>query len=152
MTLEAKYVHTNFIAHDWQMLADFYRSVFGCVDLPPERDLKGEWLERATAVAGARIKGVHLKLPGYDDGGPTLEIFSYDPEGEASDKAINRPGLGHIAFSVNDIEAARRAVLAGGGAQIGEVVSLQIAGAGTVTFVYVTDTEGNAIELQSWAP
>ena len=43
------------------------------------RDLSGEWLDRATGLKNAHIKGIHLRLPGYGEGGPTLEIFQYDP-------------------------------------------------------------------------
>jgi len=38
----ARYVHTNLIAWDWKRLAAFYQDVFGCVPVPPERDLSGE--------------------------------------------------------------------------------------------------------------
>jgi hypothetical protein len=44
MTLQATYVHTNLIAHDWRALAEFYQQVFGCVPVPPERDLSGPLL------------------------------------------------------------------------------------------------------------
>ena len=44
----------------------------------PERDLSAAWLDRVNSVPNARLRGVHLRLPGYDDDGPTLEIFSYD--------------------------------------------------------------------------
>jgi catechol 2,3-dioxygenase-like lactoylglutathione lyase family enzyme len=64
--------------------------------------------------------------------------------------AINRPGLAHLAFAVDDVEMAREAVLAAGGGEIGEVVSLDVRGAGTVTFAYLTDPEGNVVELQRW--
>jgi glyoxylase I family protein len=52
---------------------------------------------------------------------------------------------------VEDVEAACEAVLAAGGGTVGQVVSLRIPDAGTVTFAYVTDPEGNIIELQSWS-
>jgi hypothetical protein len=60
--------------------------------------------------------------------------------------------LAHIAFAVDDVEAARAAVLEAGGGVVGEVVTLDVAQAGKVTFVYVTDPEGNIIELQKWPP
>ena len=50
-------------------------------------------------------------MPGYGDGGPTLEIFSYNVLEPRSETAVNRPGFGHIAFSVDDVTAARQAVL-----------------------------------------
>jgi len=63
---------------------------------------------------------------------------------------VNRPGLAHLAFEVDDVPAARREVLARGGSALGEVVTLSYASGARVTWCYVTDPEGNAIELQSW--
>src|SRR5262249_53241226 len=98
-----KYVHTNLIAHDWRKLATFYQNVFGCVPVLPERDLHGEWLDRATSISDAHIRGMHLRLPGYGDSGPTLEIFEYEPNCEPLEAAANRPGFAHIAFQVDDV-------------------------------------------------
>lgn len=151
MTMRARYVHTNVVARDWQKLAGFYQRVFGCEPVPPQRNLTGRWLEAATGVSGAQIRGVHLRLPGYGDGGPTLEVFQYDPQADALEPAANRPGFAHIAFDVDDVVQARDAVLAAGGRRIGDVVSREIPGAGTITFAYVRDPEGNIIELQEWS-
>jgi predicted enzyme related to lactoylglutathione lyase len=151
MIADARFVHTNIIAQDWKRLARFYQQVFGCLPVPPERHLAGEWLEAATGVPDARIQGIHLRLPGYGDEGPTLEIFQYNERVARTRTAINRPGLGHIAFAVADVETARKAVLDAGGGSVGEVVSVEIAEAGAITFVYLTDPEGNIIELQHWS-
>jgi predicted enzyme related to lactoylglutathione lyase len=151
MTVNARYVHTNLIARDWKRLAQFYERVFGCTPVPPERELVGQWLEDGTGVPGAEIRGIHLRLPGYGDGGPTLELFQYNRQEQRPETAINRPGFAHIAFAVDDVEAAKEAVLAAGGGTVGQVVSLEVSGAGTVTFVYLTDPEGNILELQHWS-
>ena len=148
--MQAKYVHTNLIAKDWKKLADFYINIFGCTPVPPERNLHGEAISKGTGIPGAHIKGMHLRLPGWNDQGPTLEIFAYTPEKDILETAINRPGFGHIAFQVDDVNSAQKAVLDAGGHKIGEVVSVPV-GQGTVTFCYVSDPEGNAIELQSWS-
>lgn len=151
MTVHAKFAHTSLIANDWKRLAAFYQQVFGCVPVSPERDLSGEWLEAATGVPGARIRGLHLRLPGYGDEGPTLEIFQYNRQVDRPKPAANRPGFTHIAFAVDDVAAARDAVLAAGGGTVGDLVSVEIPGAGQITFVYMTDPEGNIIELQRWS-
>ncbi len=148
----ARYGHTNLIARDWRSLADFYQRLFGCVPVPPERDYASADLERGTAVPGAALKGVHLRLPGYGDNGPTLEIYTFASTGEAVGRSIDHPGWGHLAFAVDDVEAAREQVFAAGGRPIGEVVTLTTADGRRVTWCYVTDPEGNAVELQSWAP
>jgi predicted enzyme related to lactoylglutathione lyase len=149
--MKAKYKHTNIVARDWRKLAEFYERVFGCNVVPPERANIGEWVERSTGVPGAEVRGVHLQMPGYGDDGPTLEIFQYNRAEERTKTAINRPGLAHLAFEVDDVEAARDAVLAAGGGRVGDIVTAEISGAGRITFVYLTDPEGNIIELQKWA-
>lgn len=151
MTFTAKYVHTNLVARDWRALAAFYQRLFGCTPAPPERDYRGEQLEAGTGLPGAHLTGVHLRLPGWGENGPTIEIFHYDALAEGSTPAVNRPGWGHIAFEVDDVAAAREAVLAAGGRAVGEVVTLQTASGARVTWCYVADPEGNIIELQAWA-
>jgi predicted enzyme related to lactoylglutathione lyase len=149
VTFNARYVHTNLIARDWHALADFYQRVFGCIPVPPERDLSGPIMEAGTGVPNAHLRGMHLRLPGYGDTGPTLEIFNYNSLEDRPATAVNRPGFGHIAFAVDDVQAAREAVLAAGGRSVGEVVTTSIATDAQVTWCYVTDPEGNVIELQA---
>jgi glyoxylase I family protein len=91
--IEARFVHTNLIAHDWRGLARFYEQVFGCRPVPPERELKGEWLEAATAVPDARLEGVHLRLPGYGEAGPTLEILPANPRWNGTRQRSTVPDL-----------------------------------------------------------
>jgi catechol 2,3-dioxygenase-like lactoylglutathione lyase family enzyme len=150
MITNARYVHTNLVARDWKTLARFYEQVFGCTPVPPERDLSGQWLDDAVGIQDAHIRGIHLRLPGYGDEGPTLEVFQYKPAEEGLPAAANRPGFGHIAFSVDDVKATRDAVLAAGGGELGKIVSVEVAGAGNITFAYLTDPEGNIIEIQCW--
>jgi len=146
-----RFVHVNIVAEDWRALTRFYEEVFGCERVGPERDLSGQWLEDGTGVPGVQIRGTHLRLPGCGRAGPTLEIFEYNRQEERVGAAINRPGLAHIAFGVEDVAGARDAVLAAGGGEIGEVVSLDVPGVGRVEFVYLTDPEGNILELQRWS-
>lgn len=150
MKKDPAFVHVNLIAKDWKKLARFYMDVFGCEPVPPERSLSGKWLEDATGIKNAEIKGVHLKLPGFNDSSPTLEIFQYNSSPDGIIKAINNCGFGHIAFHVNNVEAALKKLLDNGGGELGKKVVKEIPDAGTVTFVYAKDPEGNVIELQNW--
>lgn len=151
MTIPARYVHTNLIAEDWRRLAAFYIDVLGCVVVPPEREYEGPNLEAGTGVPGARLRGAHLRLPGTGENGPTLEIYQYEPPIPRAPVAIHRPGFQHIAFEVPDVAAARGEVLAAGGRPVGEIVTLQTSDGRRVTWCYVTDPEGNGVELQSWS-
>lgn len=150
MPIPAKYVHTNLVARDWRRLARFYQEVFGCTGVPPERHFSGISFEQLTALPGAKLQGAHLRLPGYGEGGPTLEIFQYQPEGQRLPTGVNHRGYGHLAFAVEDVPSALEVVLAAGGKALGEVVTLEVAGGAKVTVVYATDPEGNILELQSW--
>jgi predicted enzyme related to lactoylglutathione lyase len=149
--MAARYAHTNIIAADWQRLAEFYQRVFGCEFVPPERNQSGKWLEDGTGVLNAALRGVHLLLPGHGDAGPTLEIYSYRDMEEKPPGLPNRKGFGHIAFAVDDVEATLDQVISLGGRAIGKVVSVEVLGAGTITFTYAADPEDNLIELQKWS-
>ena len=144
------YRHTNIIARDWQKLSQFYETVFHCVRVPPERDLAGSWLEKGTGVAGAKLSGIQLRLPGHGDTGPTLEIFQYAENEERLPPAANREGICHLAFEVDDVVEAMEEVLANGGHKVGDVTSFDVEGIGTVTFVYIADPEGNILEIQAF--
>jgi predicted enzyme related to lactoylglutathione lyase len=151
MIEKARFVHANLIARDWRTLAGFYQSVFGCLPVPPEREYSGPAFDAGTGIPGAILRGVHLRLPGHGDAGPTLEIFNYTPLAEGHAAAPNRPGFGHIAFAVQSVDAARTEVLAAGGQPVGEVITLVVTGGRRVTWCYVRDPEGNIVELQSWS-
>jgi catechol 2,3-dioxygenase-like lactoylglutathione lyase family enzyme len=146
-----RFGHVNVIADDWRRLADFYTRVFGCELVPPERDYAGNDLSRGTGVPEAALRGAHLRLPGHGPDGPTIEIYQYSQNEPKLPSAANRLGFGHIAFAVDDVEAAREAVLAAGGGSVGEVVTLITATGSRVTWCYVTDPEGNLVELQAWS-
>lgn len=142
-----RYIHTNIIAKDWRKVSQFYQQVFGCVPVPPQRDLKGGWVDKLTGIDNAHITGEHLAV-GYVGNAPTLEIFSYDSTLYWA-KTINREGFAHIAFQVDDVEAMLAKVVEAGG-KAGEIVKAEYPGNMTATFVYAQDIEGNIIELQSW--
>jgi predicted enzyme related to lactoylglutathione lyase len=151
MPIRAKYVHTNLIAKDWRRLVQFYSEALGCQPKGPERDLSGGWLDSVNAVPKAHLRGVHLRLPGYGDDGPTREIFSYDQLIKYGLPAANQCGFAHIAFAVDDVDQALQAVVAAGGSAVGNVATTEVNGVGTLRVVYARDPEGNIVELQRWS-
>ena len=98
-----KYVHTNLIATNWRSLSQFYQTVFQCTPIPPERNYSGDWLDNATGISAAHLQGAHLRLPGYGENGPTLEIFQYASMPDRPPSDPNSPGFTHIAFTVDDV-------------------------------------------------
>lgn len=145
-----RYVHTNIIAKDCRKLISFYKDVFHCKSIGQSRDLRGEWLDRLTGIPNAHIVGEHLCLPGYEKEHPTLEIFSYDTM-ENSYNGLNKCGIAHLAFEVDNVEETLQLLLQKGGSQVGELVKTKYEDGREAVFVYATDCEGNIIELQSWS-
>ena len=145
------YSHTNLVARDWQRLSAFYQTVFGCMRIGESRDLRGAWLDRLTGIEGVHVVGEHLRLPGYGDAGPTLEIFSYEPAGMESRLMPNATGFAHIAFAVDDVPATLQHLLAEGGSQVGELIWQRYDDGRTLTAVYARDPEGNMVEIQHCA-
>ena len=84
--------------------------------MPPERNYEGPGLARGTGVP-----------PGHGPDGPSLETYSYRRMEERPAPVANARGLAHIAVRVADVAAARGKVLAAGGREIGEIVTLQTA-------------------------
>jgi predicted enzyme related to lactoylglutathione lyase len=144
-----KFTHVNLIARDWKRLARFYQEVFGCAPVPPKRSYTGEWLDRATGVHKASIEGVHLRLPGHGDQGPTLEIFGYGDMPDHPEIRPNTPGFSHIALAVEDVETVVAAMLARGGKPVGILTEREVPGVGRLVFQYVADPEGNIVEVQN---
>ena len=150
MTKEIKYVHTNLIAKDWIKLALFYINVFGCKPVYPERNLSGEWIDHLTKIKDVEVKGIHLQLPGFSENAPTIEIFEYNKkERDTESMQINDFGYSHIAFHVDDVEELLEKVIVCGGKKYGELIKTETS-IGKLTAIYVTDPEGNIIEIQNW--
>lgn len=147
---KVKYSHTNLIATDWKKIAKFYVDVFGCVPVGPVRRLSGQSVADGTGLIEPDIEGVHLRLPGYAEGGPTLEVFQYRHFQDVPEKFANSRGFTHIAFEVSDLEAVCAKVISAGGWLLGSLARQPVEGVGICTFVYVRDPDRNIIEVQCW--
>ncbi len=148
-----KYVHTNLIAKDWKKLMHFYINVFNCKPNYPERNISGVWLDDITELSGSQITGIHLSLPGYQENGPTLEIFQYQaPNNKQCDlQHLNKPGFGHIAFHVDDVQMVLKNIIQHDGKAHGKIVHTKyLELKKELTITYAKDPEGNFIELQNW--
>ncbi|HHX36346.1 MAG TPA: VOC family protein [Clostridiaceae bacterium] len=145
-----KYAHTNINAKDWRKLRDFYCAVFGGKVIPPERDSYGPWLDRVTGVKNAHVRGCHVALPGYSEGGPVLEIFTH-VNGYGEPATFQQTGFGHIGFFVDDVEATFEKLLAHGGSAAGQITSHYYENMDqTLTWIFAKDPEGNLIEIMRW--
>jgi predicted enzyme related to lactoylglutathione lyase len=72
-------------------------------------------------------------MPGYDDYGPTLEIFEYG-EMQRPEIDTNTPGFSHIAFAVDDVAAMSNTVIDEGGSFVDELTKRHMEGIGDLVF------------------
>ena len=146
-----RYTHTNINSPDWERLVKFYIEVFDCKLVPPLRHLHGEWFDKASGIPGAEVHGAHIALPGYDENGPTLEIFTHtNAQGDRS-ASFHQQGFGHIAIHVDDVEKVYKKLLEHGGSSDGEIVKNYYESMGkTLTMIYAKDPDGNIVEIQNW--
>jgi glyoxylase I family protein len=150
--MSTRFAHTNIVARDPAGLIEFYCQALDCEVAAPEREISGEWLEQGTGLAGARIRGTHLRLPGHGTDGPTLEIFGMEDVVEGPERMANHLGLMHLAFEVDDVSESVDRIVAAGGRNLGTVAEVDVPGRGLLTTVYMRDPEGGVIELLSVRP
>lgn len=145
-----RYAHTNLVANDWKHLQDFYVQVLGCEPAGSERHNQGPAFDALTGFTGGSVAGRHLRLPGHGERGPTIEIFQFSQNDPTLPTSLLRPGFAHLAFEVPDVEQKREEILKWGGRDYGKLATIDIPGAGRLTLIYMTDPEGNIVELQRW--
>jgi len=125
----------------------FYTGLFG-LEVLSDREVDRDYIERITAVDGARIRVVHLT--GY---GKQVELLEYrSPRGAERARALPDAGSAHLCFTSDDLDADVARL------QAAEVVfrSLPVettsgpnrGGRG----IYVEDPDGNAVEVVQLAP
>ena len=147
---KVKYSHTNLVTSDWKKAAKFYIEVFGCIPVGPVRRLSGQSVADGTGLNEPEIEGIHLRLPGFEEDGPTLEIFQYHETNEVPEKSANSCGFTHVAFEVSVLGSVCAKVVSSGGSLLGRLAKQSVDQVGTCTFVYVRDPDRNIIEVQKW--
>ncbi|AZO94521.1 hypothetical protein [Halocella sp. SP3-1] len=95
--------------------------------------LSGKWIDKVTNINNVNIKGIHLRLSGYENG-PTLEVFEYKPQKlRNSESEINAQGFGHIAFHVDAVDDVLEKVLQNGGKKLGQIIKKDYGELGVLT-------------------
>ena len=86
-----------------------------------EGPVEGGWVDRVVGLEGVRVEYAMLETPG---GHGRLELTKFHaPSGRGGDRhaPANTPGLRHLAFAVDDIDAVVAGLRAHGGELVGEV-------------------------------
>lgn len=144
--------HIGFTVPDLEEATRFFVDVIGCTQvysLGPLEDPEGDWMTRHLNVpAKAVVRELRFFRCGH---GPNFEIFEYAVEGQAMQPPRNCDvGGHHLAFYVDDIDAAI-AYLRGHGVRIlGEPTVRTTGPSAGQTWVYVLTPWGMQLELVSF--
>jgi catechol 2,3-dioxygenase-like lactoylglutathione lyase family enzyme len=107
-----------------------------------EAQLEGDWVDRIVGLEGVRSEIAMLETP---DGHSRLELSKFhDPPGAGGDRdaAPNAPGVRHITFMVDDLDAAIAGLRGHGAELVGEVEGYK-----DVRTCYIRGPEGIIVEL-----
>jgi len=111
--------------------------------LQGETPVEGGWVDRVVGLEGVRAEIAMLETP---DGHGRLELTKFHaPSGRGGDRhaPAHTPGIRHLAFAVDDIDAAVPSLRARGAELVGEVESYK----DIYRLCYLRGPEGIIVEL-----
>ncbi len=113
------------------------------LELQGEGSVDGGWVDRVVGLGGVRAEIAMLETP---DGHGRVELAKFHapsgPGGER-DAPANTPGIRHVSFSVDDIDAVVAGLRARGAELVGEVERYK----DIYRLCYVRGPEGIIVEL-----
>lgn len=137
--------HTGFTVSDIERSIAFYRDVLG-MHLAHRQEGTAPYLGVVTGFPGARLQIAFLKVT--PDDSYALELLQYvSHPAEPTDRATNRPGNGHLCFTVDDIHEWHRKLSALGVELRSEPVRITAGVNEGAYAVYLRDPDGFTIEL-----
>jgi len=111
--------HVGIVVEDLEEAIEFF------VALGLERggggSVEGRWVDRVVGLEGVRAELAMMQTP---DGSGRVELVKFhSPPGQAENghAPANTPGIRHISFAVDDLDAAVAGLRARGGELVGEV-------------------------------
>ena len=113
------------------------------LELQGEGPVEGGWVDRVVGLEGVRVEIAMVETP---DGHGRLELTKFHaPSGLAGDRhaPANTPGIRHVAFAVDDIDAVVAGLRARGAELVGEVERYE----DSYRLCYVRGPEGIIVEL-----
>jgi catechol 2,3-dioxygenase-like lactoylglutathione lyase family enzyme len=141
MTLQ-RMEHVGIVVDDLAAATEFFVALG--LKLQGEKfQVEGSWVDHVVGLEGVRVEGAMMETP---DGHGRIELAKFHaPSGPGGDRhaPANTPGIRHIAFAVDDINAAVATVRACGGELVGEVENY----ADIYRLCYVRGPEGIIVEL-----
>ncbi|HSD52886.1 MAG TPA: VOC family protein [Burkholderiales bacterium] len=135
--------HTSFTVSSLNQTIAFFRDCLG-FDLVSRAPRNSDLVSRITGVAGAEVTIAFLRGPGH-----TIELIEYGAPADRG-KVVARPcdtGFAHVAFNVDDIDAAIEAAEKFGVKPVGPPVAIDQGPNRGRNVVHVRDADGVTIEF-----
>jgi catechol 2,3-dioxygenase-like lactoylglutathione lyase family enzyme len=113
------------------------------LELQGEAPVEGDWVDRVVGLDGVRSQIAMVQTP---DGHGRIELVKFHaPPGQGGDRhaPANTPGLRHLAFAVDDIDAVVAGLRARGAELVGELERYE----DSYRLCYVRGPEGVIVEL-----
>jgi catechol 2,3-dioxygenase-like lactoylglutathione lyase family enzyme len=136
-----KMEHVGIVVEDLGAAVEFFVALG--LELRGEGSVEGDWVGRIIGLEEVRAEMAMLRAP---DGHGELELvrFVSPPAGDGDSRApANTPGLRHISFAVEDIEAVVAGLRDRGAELVGEVVRYR----DSYLLCYIRGPEGIIVEL-----
>jgi catechol 2,3-dioxygenase-like lactoylglutathione lyase family enzyme len=135
------FVHIGLVVEDLDETVRFLAALgFDC---GKPGTFSGEWIDRIIGLDNVTVEVVMARGP---DGSDVFEVVRFhSPSAGAREQppAVNRPGLRHVAFEVDDVRGVVDRVREAGWDTVGEIVDFQ----STFLLCYVRGPEGLIVEL-----
>ena len=143
--------HANIVVSDIEASAAFYTQALG-LTRGFERILEGQWIETLSGLSGVRAKCLFLDSP---HGGARLELLQFLSPAPLEMKKHGCPnalGVRHLAWAVDDVDAAAARLREAGAEMLSEPVEVpfEVAGLGRKRLCYARDPDGVLIEVASY--
>jgi catechol 2,3-dioxygenase-like lactoylglutathione lyase family enzyme len=133
--------HVGIVVDDLAAATEFFVDL-GLV-LEGEAPVEGRWVDRIVALEGVRADVAIMQTP---DGNRRLELTKFHSppaHDDNRDAAANTPGIRHIAFAVEDVDAVAAGLRFRGAELVGELERYE----DRYRLCYVSGPEGIIIEL-----
>jgi catechol 2,3-dioxygenase-like lactoylglutathione lyase family enzyme len=133
--------HVGIVVDDLAAATEFFVELG--LELQGEGTVEGDWVDRVVGLEGVRAEIVMMETP---DGRGRLELSKFHaPSGRGADRhaEANTPGIRHVTFAVDDVDAAVAGLQGRGAELIGTVERYK----DTYRLCYVRGPEGIIVEL-----
>jgi catechol 2,3-dioxygenase-like lactoylglutathione lyase family enzyme len=133
--------HVGIVVDDLEAATAFFIELG--LELQGEGQVEGEWVDRVVGLEGVRAKIAMLATP---DGHGRIELSEFHaPSGPGVDRCApaNAPGIRHVSFAVEDVDAVLAGLRGHGSELVGEVERYR----DSYRLCYVRGPEGIIVEL-----